>query len=621
MYLDKQDRRPAMTPRLALRVAIIGGAALALFAIVFFRLWYLQILSGEEYRAEANENRVREIKVQAPRGEIVDRNGRTLVENRVGLAVKLAPNEVPEDEAEQGELYGRLSDVLDVPRRQIDRRVDEQLEELPFSSATVEQDVDLPVIQYILENQDQFPGVAVERVFLRSYPHEELAAHLFGNVGEVTEEQLEQDQRYSDVELGDRVGQSGVEYTYDRFLRGENGATRVVVDALGNFQGEAAVEEPVQGKQLRLGVDLDVQEAGQAAIAGAEAAFVVMDVQNGEIVAMGSAPSFDPNVFSRIIKPSDYERLTDEENGAPLTNRATQGLYPTGSTWKLVTATAALEEGLIETGTVLVDDGGHSVGASFFSNAGGASYGPLALPRAIQVSSDDFFYQLGEMANNGQEIQEWSAKYGFGKPTGVDLPGELGGLIPTPEWRNELFREDLTDRPWSVGDNINFSIGQGDLQATPLQLARAYAAIANGGTLVEPHLGMRVEGADGEPIQELEHDGTRKLDIAPEHRSAILDGLHAAATEAGGTSAEVFSDFPIEVAGKTGTAEKGLGRPDQSWYAALAPYPDPKYVAVATFEEGGFGAETAAPAVREILAALFEVEDKGTVEGDPAAVD
>ena len=621
MYLDKQDRRPAITPRLALRVAIIGGAALALFAIVFFRLWYLQILSGEEFRAEANENRVREIKVQAPRGEIVDRNGRTLVENRVGLAVKLAPNEIPEDDAGRDALYGRLSDTLGVSSRQIERRVDEQLEELPFSAATIEQDVELPVIQYILENQDQFPGVAVERVFLRSYPHEELAAHLFGTVGEVTEEQLEEGQRYSDVEMGDRVGQSGVEYTYDRFLRGENGATRVVVDALGNFQGEAAVQEPVQGNQLRLGVDLDVQEAGQAAIAGSEAAFVVMDVQNGEILGMGSSPSFDPNLFSRIIKPSDYERLTDEENGAPLTNRATQGLYPTGSTWKLVTATAALEEGLLDVSTVLVDDGGHSVGASFFSNAGGASYGPVALSEALKVSSDDFFYQLGEQANNGQEIQEWAAKYGFGKPTGVDLPGELGGLIPDPEWRNELFDEGLTDRPWSVGDNINFAIGQGDLQATPLQLARAYAAIANGGTLVEPHLGTRIEGADGQPIQELEHDGTRKLDIEPGHQAAILDGLHRAATEEGGTSASVFADFPIEVAGKTGTAEKGEGRPDQSWYAALAPYPNPKYVVAATFEEGGFGAETAAPAVREILAALFEVKDAAGVEADPTAVD
>ena len=234
MYLDTRDQRPAMTPKLALRVALIGGAALALFAIVFFRLWYLQVLSGDEYRAEANENRVREIKVQAPRGEIVDRNGRVLVENRVGLAVKLAPNELPNDPAARDALYRRLGEALDLPADRVERRVDEQLQELPFSAATVEQDVDLPVIAHILENQDDFPGVTVERVFLRSYPHDETGAHLFGHVGEVTAEQLEED-RYRDVEMGDRVGQAGVEYTYDRYLRGQNGATRVVVDALGNF--------------------------------------------------------------------------------------------------------------------------------------------------------------------------------------------------------------------------------------------------------------------------------------------------------------------------------------------------------------------------------------------------
>jgi penicillin-binding protein 2 len=619
MYLDSGDRRPAMTPKLALRVAIIGGAALALFAIVFFRLWYLQVLSGDQYRAEANANRVREIKVQAPRGEVVDRNGRVLVDNRVGLAVKLAPNEIPEDPAERDDLYRRLSDVVDVPRKEIEKRVDDQLQELPFSAATVEQDVELPVVQYILENQSRFSGVTVERVFLRSYPHDELGAHLFGTVGEVTGEQLEQD-RYQDVEQGDRVGQSGVEYTYDRFLRGENGATRVVVDALGDFVGEAAVKEPVQGKQLRLAVDLDVQRTGQEAISGAEAAFVAMDVRDGSVLGLGSSPSFDPNIFARIIKPSDFERLSDEENGAPLSNRATQGLYPTGSTFKLITATAALKEGLIEPTTTLFDGGSLNVGGLSFRNAGGASYGALQLPEALKVSCDVFFYQLGQEANSagdGLAIQNWAQRLGLGKPTGVDLPGELGGLIPTPEWRNRLFRKELTDRPWSVGDNINLSVGQGDLQATPLQLAVAYAAVANGGTLVEPQLGQRIEDADGRPIQDLEQGATRKVDIAPEHRQAILDGLHRAATEPQGTSADVFEGFPIEVAGKTGTAEKGAGRPDQSWYVALAPYPNPKYVVAATFEQGGFGAETAAPAVRRILASLFDIkgEEDKVVEG------
>ena len=616
MYLDTRDRRPAMTPKLALRVAIIGGAALALFAIVFFRLWYLQILSGDEYRAEANANRVREIKVQAPRGEIVDRNGQALVENRVGLAVKLQPNEIPKREAAREELYARLGEVLELPPERISRRVDEQLEELPFSAATVEQDVGMDAIAYLLEHQKDFPGVTVERVFLRSYPHEELAAHIFGTVGEVTEEQLDQG-RYNELEPGDRVGQSGVEYTYDRFLRGQNGATRVVVDALGNFEGEANVKEPVQGKQLRLSLDLDVQATGQQAIAGDEAAFVVMNVEDGSILGLGSNPSFDPNAFARIIKPSDYERLTDEDNGSPLTNRAVQGLYPTGSTFKLISATAGLEEGLITADETFVDDGGLTIGPSHFSNAGGAAYGAIQLPQALQVSSDDYFYTLGLEADgtdDGLAIQQWARRLGLGRPTGVDLLGELGGLVPSPEWRNQLYEEGLTDRPWSVGDNVNLAVGQGDLQATPLQLAVAYATVANGGTVVEPHLGLRIEDADGGPIQELEFDRERNVDIASEHRSAIMEGLYLAANEGGGTSADVFAGFPIDIAGKTGTAETTDGT-DQSWYAALAPYPDPRYVVVATFEDGGFGAETAAPAVREILATLLNVKNAGSVAG------
>ncbi|HEV2075563.1 MAG TPA: penicillin-binding protein 2 [Thermoleophilaceae bacterium] len=621
-----------MTPKLALRVAIIGGAALALFAIVFFRLWYLQILSGEEFRAEANANRVREIKVQAPRGEIVDRDGRVLVGNRVGLSVKLSPSEIPERPGARDRLYERLSTVVGTPSRRIERRVEEGFAELPFSSATVEQDVDLERVSHILENQEDFPGVTVERVFLRSYPRDELAAHVFGHVGEVNAEQLEEE-TYQGVEPGDIVGQAGIEAVYDRFLRGENGASRMIVDAHGDFVSEASVVEPEQGNQLRLALDSDVQETGQEVISGSQAAFVVMDVESGEVVGLGSSPSFDPGLFTGGIEDKDYERLVDEDNGAPLTNRAIASVYPTGSTWKLVTATAALEEGILGLSETLVDDGGHTNG-QFFSNAGGASYGPLQLPRALQVSSDDFFYQLGDRANSsgdGQAIQKWAARFGFGKPTGIDLPGESGGLVPSPEWRNQLYRESTsedspggeevvaaqgeTDRGWSVGDNINLAIGQGDLQATPLQLAVAYAAVANGGTVVEPHLGLEIQDPEGRPVQQIEPEGVRTLDIDPEYRAAMMDGLYRAANLEGGTSASVFADFPIEIAGKTGTAETAQG--DQSWYAAIAPYDDPKYVAVATFEEGGFGAETAAPAVRQILAALFEVEEK-PVEGGEA---
>jgi penicillin-binding protein 2 len=455
--------------------------------------------------------------------------------------------------------------------------------------------------------------MTVEQVFLREYPHHAIGAHLFGTVGEVTKEQLE-DQRYRGVALGDRVGQSGIEYQYDRFLRGSNGATRVQVDALGNLKGQLGVRTPRQGSQLRLSVDIDVQQAGQDALGSAKGAFVVMDVKDGSVVALGSSPSFDPNVFSKAVRESDYRRLTAKENGEPLANRATQGLYPTGSTFKLITAAAALEGGLITPDTVQYDPGSLRVGGVTFKNAGDAVHGALALRKALSVSSDVFFYKLGLEANGGKEplvIQRWARRLGLGQPTGIDLPGEAAGLIPTPRWRNELFRKKLTDRAWSVGDNINLSVGQGDLQADPLQMAVAYAAIANGGRVVTPRLGQRIEDSSGRVRQQLDAAATRSVRIRPEFRQAILEGLRAAASESGGTSSTVFEGFPIPIAGKTGTAEKGLGRADQSWYLALAPYPSPKYVVAVTFEAGGFGAETAAPAARKILGELFDVSERG----------
>jgi penicillin-binding protein 2 len=641
MYLDN-DRRPTLTPQLAFRVAILGGVALIAFAVIFFRLWYLQVLSGDKYVAEAQNNQLRKIKVQAPRGEIVDREGRVLVRNRVGLAVKITPDKFPEDESERGELYRRLGRVLDMRPRRIERRVEQQLEELPFSKATVKQDVDRSIVMYIEERKENFRGVEVEPVFLREYPHGEIGAHLFGYVGEVSEEQLG-DPQYTGVELGDRVGKAGIEAEYDRFLRGQNGATQVQIDALGNLKKQLSDIEPKQGKQLRLSLDLDVQRVGQTALASGtgKGAFAVVDVRNGEVLALGSQPSFDPNLFSRVVRESDYKRLTADENGAPLTNRAVSAGYPTGSTFKLITATAALEGGFITPDTVQVDNGSITVGGVTFKNAGDAVHGALALRQALTVSSDVFFYLLGQDMNNtgdGQTLQRWARRLGIGRQTGIDLPEEGPGFLPTEAWRDRenvkfnrcVKRRKLTDaeiyegkcgfidRPWSVGDNINLAVGQGDLQANPLQLAVAYAAIANGGRVLRPRLGQRIENSLGQAEQNLQASTARRLKIDPANAAAIMEGLHGAANEPGGTSTPVFEGFPIPIAGKTGTAEKGAGRADQSWYAALAPYPHPKYAVVVTDEAGGFGADTAAPMARLILSELFNVNENQLVAGGAA---
>ena len=358
----------------------------------------------------------------------------------------------------------------------------------------------------------------------------------------------------------------------------------------------------------------------QQALAGGtgKGAFAVMDVNNGEVLALGSQPSFDPNIFSKPLSQKRLNALSSEALGKPLFNRAIQAGYPTGSTFKLITATAALESGHITPDTVLNDPGSLTVGGVKFENAGGAVHGALALRQALTVSSDVFFYQLGQyMDEKGMPLQKWGHRLGIGRKTGIDLPAEEPGRLPTPQWRDRWYKQGLTDRPWSVGDNINLSVGQGDLLANPLQMAVAYAAIANGGRVLRPRLGLRIEDASGRALQQLDAPTARRLKISQANRDAILEGLNGAANGPGGTSTPVFAGFPIPIAGKTGTAEH-VGRPDQSWYVALAPYPNPKYVVAVTDEAGGFGAETAAPMARRILAELLDVKESGVVQGGAA---
>jgi penicillin-binding protein 2 len=638
MFLDSH-RGARVRRQLAWRVAIFGGLVLVAFAVIFFRLWQLQVLSVDKYVAAAQRNRLREIKIQAPRGEIVDRHGRVLVKNRVGYALRITPDQLSDDERERRRLYRRLGRLLRMRPAVIDRRVRRQLRELPFSTATVKQDVSRQTLMYIDERREDFRGVEVEPVFLREYPQHKIGAHLFGHLGEVSKEDLD-DPHYAGAAMGDRVGKAGIEQQYDRFLRGRNGATRVVVDALGNLRGYLRDRSPKPGKRLRLALDLEVQRTGQAALARGtgRGAFAVMDVHNGEVLGLGSRPSFDPNLFADVVRESDYKALTAQDNGAPLTNRAVAGGYPTGSTFKLVTAVAALEGGLIRPDTVLNDPGSLTVGNVVFKNAGGVAHGALALRQALTVSSDVFFYQLGRDMDGhgkGQLLQTWARRLGLGRRTGIDLPEEAPGFVPSKAWRNRSFRKfsrcvkrrkptpaeisvgrcGWQNRPWTVGDNVNLSVGQGDLAANPLQMAVAYAAVANGGKVLRPRLGQRIENSVGQTKRKFKPRTARRLEIPAAYRHAILEGVRGAASAPGGTSTPVFAGFPIPIAGKTGTAEKGLGRADQSWYVALAPWPDPKYVVAVTDEAGGFGADTAAPMARLILAELFNVDRRQLVAG------
>lgn len=621
MYLRSDERGPAMSNRLALRIAVFGGVALVLFAVLFFRLWTLQLVNGEEYLAEANNNRTREYRVVAPRGDILDRDGDVLVDNRTSLALQINPRKLHADPAQRRAELARLAALTNTTLPKVRKTLHEELTLAPSAPVTLRSDVGRYLVYYLQENQDRFPGVEVRRVFVRDYPHGTLAAHLFGNVGEVSEEQLKEP-RYRDLEPGDTVGQDGVEYQYDEVLRGRAGATRIQVDSLGRPTpgGQLKVVEPAPGDNLRLTIDSSLQEAGDGALAaqGLAGAYVAMDVRSGAILAMGSNPTFDPAVFTKPLTQSQVDELVRDSVLAPLTNRAIAGAYPTGSTYKPITSIAALASGAVTTTEPILDDGAFTLGGITFENAGGAAYGSLSMQSALQVSSDVFYYTLGDRMNGSSALQDWSHRLGIGRETGIDLPGEQPGLLPTPAWRDQLYREKLTERPWSAGDNVNLAVGQGDLQADPLQMAVAYSTIANGGVVPRPHVGMQVEDTAGRVLREIDPPLARQVRIDPEWRETILAGLHDAAQSPGGTSYPVFGGFPVQVAGKTGTAERP-GHADQSWYVVLAPYPDPEIVVAVTFEEGGFGAETAAPAALQILSARFHedakpVESAGAIE-------
>ncbi|HEX2015495.1 MAG TPA: penicillin-binding protein 2 [Solirubrobacteraceae bacterium] len=639
MISPVDDRRPPITPQLALRVAVLGGLALVLFGIVFFRLWYLQVLSGDQYVQQANANRVRHVATPAPRGDIVDRNGQIVVTSRAATAVQIVPDQLPADTAARQLLYARLGRVLQMSPGAIEATVAKKVKQLRYANVTIKLDAGRAVLDYIAERGDQFgAAVVTPQVYLRQYPNRQLAAQLLGTVGEIDPAELKL-ARYRSVRQGTVIGKGGIEWSYDRYLRGRDGDKREQVNANGlparNIARLAPVA-PKPGHQLKLSLDIGLQKEGQSALGQAiglaqgnghpaqAGAFVALDPSNGQVLAMGSYPSFDPTVFAKPISRAKYRALSSQSNGAPLYDRAIAGQYPTGSTFKPITALASLQTGLITPETPIASPGCITIGSAGqqFCSAGKADFGTISLRDALRVSSDVYFYRLGEQANgqSGEVIQSWARRLGLGHPTGIDLPGEYGGLIPDRAWRARVGLKEARcrarrhvascgisdERPWTVGDNVNFAVGQGDLQATPLQMAVAYSTIVNGGRVVRPHLGLEVEDHLGRLVQRITPGATRHVAFSSSNRQAILDGLRAAASQPGGTSADVFNGFPRVVYGKTGTAQR-QGQDDQSWYVCYAPDARRPVVVAVTVEKGGFGAEAAAPAARLILSQWFGV--------------
>jgi penicillin-binding protein 2 len=628
VYLRPEDR--ARPSRMALRIAVVGGVAVALFAVLFFRLWDLQILEGAENLAQAKNNRTRSMTVVAPRGKILAANGEVLVDNRTSLALQVDASKLPEDVAEKNAELKELGGLVHMKLPQVLKKIEEEQKVVAAGAPlTLRHDVGYDLIYYIEENPGKFPGATVEKVFVRNYPDEDEAAQILGHASEVSEEELEKGP-YKGDEPGEIVGQEGLEFTYDKYLRGTPGISRYQVNALGEPTpgGSLTSTPPQPGDNLKLSINPAVQRAGESALAqrGLPGAFVSMNIHTGEILGMGSSPTYDPSVWTNLSE-KEYHYLASEEHGSPIVNRATESAYPTGSTYKIITALAALENHVITGSTTVVDNGSITVDGQKFENSEGEINGPITLVPALERSSDVFFYELGRKMNNTNELQEWSNELGIARPSGIDVPVGFEGLLPTKKWRDELYEAGGTERPWSVGDNIQLATGQGDLQTDPLQMAIAYSTLGNGGTVVTPHLAKEVQDAAGRVLKEIDPGPRRQVKIKPETQQMIMEGLHDVTVGPGGTATEVFTGFPVPIAGKTGTAER-YGQANQSWFISLAPYPNPDVVTVVTIEQGGFGAESAAPANREILEALFagrlkkenEKENKaaGGVSGETA---
>lgn len=637
------ESRVPLSPQIALRVAVLGGLALVMFGIVFFRLWYLQVLTGEQYVQKANANVERELPIPAPRGRMLDRNGRVLVTGRVTNAVQIVPSELPPAGPARLHLYGRLGRLLHMSARHIQELVIAGRSQLSYAPVTIKTDAGPGVLTVLGERQNEYPGVTQRPVTIRTYPLGEMAAADLGYVGQVTKTQLSKP-AFRGVTQGTVVGQEGLEYYYDRYLRGRPGAEKVEVNAMGEpVPVRLPVIQPKAGYSLKLTLDLGLERVaerglrseielakaqGRPADAGA---FVAMDPRNGQILAIGSYPSFDPNKFAKPLTKSELNALEGAgTNVAPLENRAVSGAYPTGSTFKPITAIAALEAGVLNPYAGLGGGQCINVGAQQFCNANHTDYGSVGLVEALKVSSDTYFFTVGEMVNShGEVIQKMAHELGIGRETGVDLPSELTGTVPSRRW---LVRENEAEaqcqrrshgrrcyivaepgEPWTVGYNMDLAVGQGSLQTDPLQMAVAYSTLANAymhegyGTVVRPHLGMEIDDSSGGLVQALSFQPQRHIRFNPSNLALVMEGIHDATSQPQGTSADVWSGWDQAqhpVYGKTGTAERS-GQVEQAWYMCYVADPTRPIVIAVTVEQGGWGDVAAAPVARLMASEWF----------------
>ncbi|CAN5200469.1 penicillin-binding protein 2 [soil metagenome] len=664
--------RASSATRGRLRLVVVQALVLSLFATLFVRSWYLQVLSGETYQAQAAEQSVRELVVQPARGLIVDDVGRPLVASRTAWVVTVDRTILNKLEpGEQKALLRRVSGAVDVSNREVRARTLLCGEEgsvsgtcwngSPYQPMPVAKDISQQVAVRIMEQGEDFPGVLVEEQSVRAYPspYGINAAHLLGYLSPITEDELDDAEERGDTSVhgASVVGRAGLEKQYDRYLRGHPGYKRVAVDSMGRVLGATGETEGAVGDTLVTSLDARVQAVVEQQLeqtimtaretldpvtgrnyAADSGAAVVMDATNGQIVAMAGYPTYDPSVWVDGITSKSLSRLYSEKAGTPLLFRATQGQFAPGSTWKPFMTAGALSNGF-DTDTMLNCSSSFRVGNRDFKNYESGAYGYIGFAQALQVSCNTFFYRVGYdfWARYGTDVDDVEARdplvetaqmFGFGSETGIDIPGEASGRIADRKWKLAYWKSNkdyyckvgkepgsdflhvfarefcIEGFAYRAGDSVNFAIGQGDTVVTPLQLARAYAAISNGGTLWEPSVAKAVVDPEGRVIRRLAPDEASQLKVSPAHLRYIDTALEG--TSRVGTMAWRLVDFPLDkvhVRSKTGSAEV-YGKQSTSWVATY----DKRYVVVMMVSQGGTGSGTSGPAIRKIWESLYGID-------------
>lgn len=568
-------------------------------AVLIGRAAYLQIYQGEYYAGLADGNRIRIVPSMAPRGTFYDCNGELLVTNRPGFSVSLLPLTAPISD----DVIARLSDLLKVPTDEIKTKI---AGHSGFNPIRIKTDVTPDIVSIIEEQKSQYPGVVIEVTPIRDYILKQEGAHTFGYVSEINDTELEKmkDEGYKS---GDIIGKFGIEKIYDKELRGENGGQQVEVDVSGKPVQILGRKEPVPGDDLELTIDIKLQQAAEKAVdeqltqIGAHAAAaVVMNPQTGEILAMVSRPAFDPNLFAHGISSKDWNQLNNNPYH-PMDNKTITGEYPPGSTFKIVTGTAALTEGVVTPDEQIFDSGHHWIIPK--GNADGEALGWLNFRSALAHSDNVYFYEMGNRLGIDR-LEKYARMFGLGAKTGIDLPYEASGLVANRRYKEKNF----DDGEWYLSETFDAAIGQGFNLVTPLQAAMVMGEIAADGKRYKPHVVNRIIAPDGSVVKDFQPELLSQLDVPEEDIKLVQDGLHDVTKY--GTAASSFRGFTVDIAGKTGTAENSQGR-DHGWFVAYGPFDNPNVVVAVIVENGGYGSQSAVPIGRKILEAAFGLNQDG----------